>query len=57
MKAFITKKALLTVEEGSIVEISEEQFKLLRDKAIAYKAEAKGETSPEKTSRRKKKEE
>lgn len=41
MKALITKKVLLTVEPGSIVEISEGQFKSLRDKAVAYKEEAK----------------
>lgn len=46
MKAFITKKAMLTVEPGSIVVISEGQFKALGDKAVAYKEEAK-EVEPE----------
>ena len=41
IKALITKKAMLTVEPGSVVMISEGQFKALRDKAVAYKAEAK----------------
>lgn len=37
---------MITVEEGSIVEISESQFKALGDKGIAYKEEAK-EVEPE----------
>jgi len=66
MKVLITKKVTLTVEPGSIVEISEGQFKALRDKAIAYKDEAKEEDIKEvtedapaskKTSRKKKKSE
>ena len=47
MKALITKKVTLTVEPGSIVEISEGQFKALRDKAVAYKDEAKEEGKKE----------
>lgn len=46
MKALITAKALLTVEPGSIVEISESQFKALGYKAIAYKEEAKAAEEP-----------
>ena len=41
IKALITKKVTLTVEPGSIVEISEGQLKALGDKAVAYKEEAK----------------
>ena len=55
MKALITQKVTLTVEPGSIVEISESQFKALGDKAVTYKEEAKGEkpaATPEKTSKR-----
>jgi hypothetical protein len=43
MFAKILKKVTLTVEPGSIVNISEGQFKALRDKAETYKAEAKEE--------------
>lgn len=43
MKALITKKVTLTVEPGSIVEVSEGQFKALGDIAVAYKEEAKEE--------------
>lgn len=64
MKALIVKKVMLTVEPGSIVEISESQFKTLRDKAVAYKEEAKEEpevveqpkASSKKTSKKKKSE-
>lgn len=51
MFARILKKVTLTVEPGSIVNISEGQFKALRDKAETYKAEAKEEkpkTEPKK---------
>lgn len=41
MKALINTKAVLTVERGSIVEISESQFLALGDKATAYKEVAK----------------
>lgn len=41
MKALINAKAVLTVERGSIVEISESQFLALGDKATAYKEVAK----------------
>lgn len=41
IKVLITKKVTLTVEPGSIVEISEGQLKALGDKAVAYKEEAK----------------
>lgn len=41
MKALITQKVTLTVEPGSIVEISEGLFKALGDKAVTYKEEAK----------------
>lgn len=37
----IKEKVTLTVEPGSIVEISEGQFKALGDKAETYKMEAK----------------
>lgn len=46
MKALILAKALLTVEPGSIVEISEGQYKALGYKAIAYKEEAKAVEDP-----------
>lgn len=46
MKALLLEKAMLTVECGSIVEISESQFKALGKKAVAYKDEAK-EVEPE----------
>lgn len=39
----IKEKVTLTVEPGSIVEISEGQFKALGDKAETYKIEAKEE--------------
>ena len=41
IKALIKSKAALTVEPGSIVIVSEGQFKALGDKAVAYKEEAK----------------
>lgn len=41
MKALLLEKAMLAVGPGSIVEISEGQFKALGDKAVAYKEEAK----------------
>lgn len=41
IKALIKCKAALTVEPGSIVIVSEGQFKALGDKAVAYKEEAK----------------
>lgn len=41
MLAKITKKVTLTVEPGSIVNISEGQFKALGNKAETYKVEAK----------------
>lgn len=44
----ILEKVTLTVEAGSIVEISEGQFKALGDKAETYKVEAK-EEKPEAT--------
>lgn len=61
MKAVIKEKAMLTVEPGSIVVISEGQFKALGDKATAYKEEAKEVEKPKasttkKTSRKKKSE-
>lgn len=43
IKALIKAKVTLTVEPGSIVEISEGQLKALGDKAVAYKKEAKEE--------------
>lgn len=43
MKAVIKKKVTLTVEPGSIVEVSEGLFRALGDKAVAYKEEAKEE--------------
>jgi len=43
MKVLITKKVTLTVEPGSIVEVSEGLFRALGDKAVAYKEEAKEE--------------
>ena len=48
IKALILKKALLTVEAGSIVKISESQFKTLGGIAVAYKEEDKAEEVPEK---------
>ena len=47
MKVLITKKVTLTVEPGSIVEISESQFKALGDRAVTYKEEAKEEEKKE----------
>ena len=63
MKALINTKAVLTVERGSIVEISESQFLALGDKATAYKEVAKeaeviveeSTTASKKTTSRKKK--
>jgi len=43
IKALILKKALLTVEAGSIVNISESQFKALGGIAVAYKEEDKAD--------------
>lgn len=43
IRALIKEKVTLTVEPGSIVEISEGQLKALGDKAVAYKEEAKEE--------------
>lgn len=43
IRALILKKALLTVESGSIVNISESQFKALGGIAVAYKEEDKAE--------------
>lgn len=37
MKAEITKTCTITVEAGSVVEITTEQFALIRDKAIEVK--------------------
>lgn len=47
IKAFINSKATLTIEPGSVVIISEGQFKALGDKAVAYKDEAKEEAKEE----------
>ena len=63
MKALINAKAVLTVDAGSIVEISESQFLALGDKATAYKEVAKeaeviveeSTTASKKTTSRKKK--
>lgn len=41
IKALITKKVTLTVEPGSVVLISEGQFKALGGNAVTYKEEAK----------------
>lgn len=62
MKALINTKAVLTVDAGSIVEISESQFLALGDKATAYKEVAKeaeviveeSTTASKKTTRKKK---
>jgi hypothetical protein len=62
MKALINTKAVLTVEAGSIVEISESQFLALGDKATAYKEVAKEaeaveeptQTASKKTTKKKK---
>lgn len=43
IKALITSKVTLTAEPGSVVIISEGQFKALGDKAVTYKDEAKEE--------------
>ena len=43
IKALITSKVTLTAEPGSVVIISEGQFKALGGKAITYKDEAKEE--------------
>jgi hypothetical protein len=57
IKALITKKVTLTAEPGSVVLISEGQFKALGDKAVAYKEEAKEvveeiKEEPKKTSKK-----
>ena len=57
IKALITKKVTLTAEPGSVVLISEGQFKALGDKAVAYKDEAKEvveeiKEEPKKTSKK-----
>ena len=44
----ILEKVTLTVEPGSIVEVSEGQYKALGDKAETYKVEAKEEKPEEK---------
>lgn len=44
----IKEKVTLTVEPGSIVEVSEGQFRALGDKAETYKVEAKEEKPEEK---------
>lgn len=41
IKALLLDKATVTVEPGSIVNITEGQFKALGSKAVAYKEEAK----------------
>lgn len=41
IKALLLNKATVTVEPGSIVNITEGQFKALGSKAVAYKEEAK----------------
>lgn len=41
IKALITSKVTLTAEPGSVVIVSEGQFKALGDKAVTYKEEAK----------------
>lgn len=43
IKALITSKVTLTAEPGSVVIISEGQFKALGGKAVTYKDEAKEE--------------
>lgn len=56
IKALVKDKVTLTVEPGSIVLISEGQFKALGDKAEAYKEEAKEvkeESKEEKTTSKK----
>lgn len=55
IKALITSKVTLTAEPGSVVIISEGQFKALGGKAITYKDEAKEEEikeEPKKTSKK-----
>lgn len=41
IRALLLNKATVTVEPGSIVNITEGQFKALGSKAVAYKEEAK----------------
>jgi hypothetical protein len=41
MKALLLRKATVAAEPGSVVIISESQFKALGAKAVAYKEEAK----------------
>lgn len=43
IKAVVLKKVALTAEKGSVVIISEGQFKALGDKVTTYKGEAKGD--------------
>ena len=55
IKALITIKVTLTAEPGSVVIISEGQFKALGGKAVTYKDEAKEEEikeEPKKTSKK-----
>lgn len=55
IKALITSKVTLTAEPGSVVIISEGQFKALGGKAATYKDEAKEEEikeEPKKTSKK-----
>lgn len=55
IKALITSKVTLTAEPGSVVIISEGQFKALGGKAVTYKEEAKEEEikeEPKKTSKK-----
>lgn len=55
IKALITSKVTLTAEPGSVVIISEGQFKALGGKAVTYKDEAKEEEikeEPKKTSKK-----
>ena len=57
IKALITSKVTLTAELGSVVIVSEGQFKALGDKAVAYKEEAKEvveeiKEEPKKTSKK-----
>ena len=55
IKALITSKVTLTAEPGSVLIISEGQFKALGGKAVTYKDEAKEEEikeEPKKTSKK-----
>lgn len=55
IKALITSKVTLTAEPGSVVVISEGQFKALGDKAVTYKEEAKEEEAKENSGKTSKK--